>query len=80
MDDKLNISYISEEMYKRENKSKQEYNINDCVLIRTTDVFPKDKVIKTPLNGNAYGFGSSVIFNEAIINSVKNKEGIKKKI
>lgn len=72
MDDKLNINYISEDMYKRKNKPKQEYTINDCVLIRTTDIFPKDKVIKTPLNGNAYGFGSSVIFNEAIIQNVKN--------
>ena len=71
MSDKLNINYISEEMYKRENKSKREYDINDCVLIRTTDVFPKDKIVETPLNGNAYDFGSSVIFREAVIHNVQ---------
>ena len=40
-------------------------------MIRATDVFPKDRVIQTPKNGNDYDFGRSVIFEEAIVSKVK---------
>lgn len=72
MNSKLNITYIDSSMYdKKENITKSNYNLDDCVIIRTTDIFPKDKIIQTPIHGNAYGFGGSVIFREAIIRKIK---------
>lgn len=47
------------------------YDINDCVLVRTTDVFPMDKIIETPINGNAYGFGDSSILGDIIYEKVR---------
>ena len=35
------------------------YNINDCMLVRITDIFPRDGVIRTRTHDKAYSFGSS---------------------
>lgn len=51
----------------------KEYTINDCILIRTTDIFPKDGIVQTPINGNAYEFGKSSIIGEAISKKLKEK-------
>lgn len=65
MEDKLNIAYIDESMYDTlTNVSKNDYTVDDCVMVRTTDIFPKDRMVITPKNGGAYGFGRSVIFEE----------------
>lgn len=55
-----------------EDSSKQ-YSIDDCILVRTTDVFPFDGVVETPINGNAYGFSHSSFFKEIIIEEAKRK-------
>lgn len=51
----------------------KEYTINDCVLVRTTDIFPMDGIVQTPINGNAYEFGRSSIIGEAISKKVREK-------
>lgn len=51
----------------------KEYGTNDCILVRTTDIFPMDGIIQTPINGNAYGFGRSSIIGEAISKKVREK-------
>lgn len=51
----------------------KEYTINDCVLVRTTDIFPMDGIVETPINGNAYGFGRSSIIGDAIAKKVREK-------
>lgn len=53
--------------------SDKEYTIEDCVLVRTTDIFPKDRVVQTPINGNAYGFGKSTILGELISDKLRKK-------
>ena len=55
-----------------EDSSKQ-YSIDDCVMVRTTDVFPFDRIVQTPVNGNAYGFGHSSFFKETLIQEMKKK-------
>lgn len=55
-------------------KKYDNYTLDQCVLVRTTDIFPFDKIIETPINGNAYDFGRSSIMDDAI------KEKIKKDI
>ena len=49
------------------------YDINNCVLIRKTTVFPENSIIETPIHGQAYGFGSSTILAEAINNKLREK-------
>ncbi len=51
----------------------KEYGIEDCILVRTTDIFPVDGIVQTPINGNAYGFGRSSILGEAISKKVREK-------
>lgn len=53
--------------------SDKEYTIDDCILVRTTDIFPSDMIVQTPLNGNAYEFGKSSIIGEAISTKLKEK-------
>lgn len=53
--------------------SDKQYTINDCILVRTTDIFPKDGIVQTPINGNAYEFGNSTILGEAIRKKLKEK-------
>ena len=51
----------------------KEYGIEDCILVRTTDIFPMDGIVETPINGNAYEFGKSSILGEAISKKVREK-------
>ena len=51
----------------------REYRIEDCILVRTTDIFPMDGIVETPINGNAYEFGKSSILGEAISKKVREK-------
>lgn len=51
----------------------KEYGIEDCILVRTTDIFPMDGIVQTPINGNAYEFGRSSILGEAISKKVREK-------
>lgn len=53
--------------------SHKEYSINDCVLVRTTDIFPFDGVVQSPINGKAYEFSNSIYFGEIIISELKKK-------
>lgn len=55
------------------NSTNKEYSINDCVIVRTTDVFPFDGIVQSPINGNAYGFGSSLYFGEIVSEMLRNK-------
>lgn len=74
MEDKLNIAYIDESMYDTlPNVSKNDYTVDDCVMVRTTDIFPKDRMVITPKNGGAYGFGRSVIFEEILRKKIANE-------
>jgi len=67
--DATNIEIIEESF----NDSDKEYSIDDCMLVRTTDIFPFDGIVQTPINGNAYGFGSSLYFGEIISEMLRNK-------
>ena len=49
------------------------YNIEDCVLIRKTGIFPKDGIVETPIHGLAYEFGTSTIIGDAIYNVLREK-------
>ena len=49
------------------------YDINNCILIRKTTIFPENGVIETPIHGQAYGFGSSTILEDAINNKLREK-------
>lgn len=42
------------------------YDINDCVLVRKTSVFPENGYIETPTHAKAYEFGHSSILGDAI--------------
>ncbi|MBR6689957.1 MAG: hypothetical protein IKL65_01330 [Bacilli bacterium] len=53
--------------------SDKEYTIDDCILVRTTDIFPSDGIIQTPVNGNAYEFGDSTFLKEAILTRLRQK-------
>lgn len=52
---------------------KEEYDINDCFLVRTTDIFPIDKVIQTPRHANAYDFSKSNIFGDYLSSKLGEK-------
>ena len=49
------------------------YNIDDCVLIRKTTVFPKDGIIETPEHGIAYNFGRSTVLGDALYDILSEK-------
>lgn len=59
--------YISDSI----NKKYTEYTLEECVLVRTTDTFPFDKIIQTPINGHAYDFAKSTIIGDTINNKIK---------
>lgn len=73
----VRIDWYTEDMYDEtpdeRNVEKDEYSISDCILVRTTNVFPKNKVVQTPDNGNAYGFGSSSIFGDVVWSMIREK-------
>lgn len=68
-------NYATDTKYEyNEEGYKEKYNImEDCYLVRTTDIFPMDKVIQTPKNANAYGFAHSNIFNNYLSTKIKEK-------
>lgn len=47
------------------------YQLKNCVLIRTTNIFPFNKLIETPKNARGYSFAKSSIIGDAIIKKVK---------
>ena len=49
------------------------YNIDDCVLIRKTTVFPKDGIVETPKHGIAYNFGRSTVLGDALYDILSEK-------
>lgn len=67
--DATNVEIIEDSI----DNSNKEYSINDCVIVRTTDIFPFGGIVQTPINGNAYGFGSSLYFGEIISEMLRNK-------
>lgn len=66
-----NDEYISDT---RKTKYK-DYTLDDCALIRTTDVFPFNKTIQTPINGRATAKGRSSIIGQAI-STIINKRNL----
>lgn len=52
---------------------KDKYSIDDCYLVRTTDIFPLDKIIQTPRHANAYDFSRSNIFGNYLSTKLKEK-------
>lgn len=77
LDNGVRIDWYTEDMYDEmpdeRNVEKDEYSVSDCILVRTTDVFPKDKIVQTPDHGNAYSFGSSHIFDETLLSIIREK-------
>lgn len=67
--DATNVEIIEDSL----DNSNKEYSINDCVMVRTTDIFPFGGIVQTPINGNAYGFASSLYFGEIISEMLRNK-------
>lgn len=49
------------------------YDINNCILIRKTNIFPENGIIETPIHGQAYGFASSTILGDAINDKLREK-------
>ena len=60
-------------MYNLNNVKKDNYTIDDCLLIRTTDIYPQNHIVQTPKHGHAYSFGSSVLFSDLLISRIKSK-------
>lgn len=77
MEEKIDIKFIDttniEVMGDSIDYSDKEYTIDDCVLVRTTDIFPKDGIVQTPINGNAYEFGKSTFLGELIADKLRLK-------
>ena len=67
--DATNVEIIEDSLDNRD----KEYSINDCVMVRTTDIFPFDGIVQAPINGNAYEFSKSTYFGEIIIKMLKDK-------
>ena len=76
MEEKINVTYIDatgiNEYGDSINKG-ENYNIQDCILIRTTDIFPFDGIVRVPKNDNAYDFDDSSIMGSAIKSVIKSK-------
>lgn len=75
----MEIKYITEEDCNKINYyndsiiEPKDYKIDDCMLVRTTDIFPFDRTIKIPNNDDAYEFDSSNILGGAIQKVLKNE-------
>ena len=73
----MNITYLdcTKDEYIKDSKDKKydEYKLEDLVLVRATDIFPKDKIITTPINGNATEYATSSILGEAINELLKEE-------
>lgn len=71
----INVSIYTEDMYiETQNNTKDVYSIDDCILIRTTNIFPTDKIVETPANGNAYSFTTNDLFIDAIENKISREQ------
>ena len=64
-----NKEYVGDSIDNKED----EYTLEDCILIRTTDAFPFDRIIETPVHGNAFVYGNSYIFDDVVADMVRNK-------
>lgn len=53
--------------------SHKQYSIEDCIMVRTTDIFPFDGIVQTPINGNAYEFGKSTFLGDIIVKELNKK-------
>lgn len=77
MEEKINLKYIDVsniEYYGDSVKyTDKEYTIEDCILVRTTDIFPKNGVVQTPLNAKACGKGESFYLGDIIYEKLKQK-------
>ena len=73
----MNITYLdctsNEHVEDSKDKKYDKYRLEELVLIRTTDIFPKDKIIETPIHGNAIDYASSTILGNAINNQLRKK-------
>ena len=71
----ISVKIVTEEMIEqdRENVEKDHYEVEDCCLVRTTDIFPEDKKITTPKNSGAYMYDSSAVLGNAIRKAVRAK-------
>ena len=49
------------------------YNIDNCILVRKTNLFPENGIIKTPIHEMIYDFGKSTLLGDAIINKLNEK-------
>ena len=49
------------------------YDINDCILIRKTNVFPENNIVETPIHGLAYEFGRSTVIGDALSKILREK-------
>ena len=49
------------------------YNIEDCILIRKTDIFPQGNIVETPIHGLAYEFGISTVMGDAIYDKLREQ-------
>lgn len=47
------------------------YTLDDCLMVRKTDIFPKNGVIRTPVHDKAYSFFTSLILGKAIIRKIR---------
>ena len=47
------------------------YTLEDCVLVRTTDIFPFDHEIHTPASDCAFDYGNSIYLGQAIRDKIK---------
>ena len=52
---------------------KEEYSLEDIVLVRTTDQFPFKKIVETPNHGRATTKGSSYILGQEIVEAIRRK-------
>ena len=52
---------------------KEEYSLEDIVLVRTTDQFPFKKIVETPNHGRATTKGSSYILGQEIVEAIRKK-------
>lgn len=71
----ISVKIVTEEMIEqdRENVEKDHYEVEDCCLVRATDIFPEDKRITTPKNSGAYMYDSSDVLGNAIRKAVRAK-------
>ena len=53
------------------------YTLDDCVLVRVTDIFPFNHEIHTPFYDKAYELGGSIYFHDVIVDKLRKMYGYK---